>query len=1153
MEAAMPERRTLGLDVASALGRLNRADMRGELVAGLIEVGLLARLRRYRVVRPDDLLVLDFELDNIGVRNRKLAREDASRPGLLIVTHPLQSIAEHAFLDLGDQANGYGDDPDNGKSSDVKLPAAARASGPSRLVFAMPADADLPFSLAGLLQACRSWPLHLAWAAQPPPPPEAKTSVLDLGSLHGQVIELAGLLREAVSSQYGASALPRLDRMAQQLSRDLVEPGSALLRGGRAGFQRQVATATSGLALARGQVESGVARAYLEMATAEAVIGRRPGPVVVERLPEIWPYLMRPVAPSRDRTAIEMPYRLIGSPLAGAGFAHAVQPVEHAGRAELWHTRLGTRRDGGLDERAVLPLRYLWSPDYDKPAPAPDDTFNGSLDALDRFSLVKLTAGYDSRRQANTRQYFTPRPVDVHRLHLTALGGSLALDKSWRDRPQEVDVEAWVHRAHLGRDHYVRVEYAGFLYPFGHAATLVKVSERKFARVSGHGAVAPLHQRYFVIVRDRVRRFDDNPATPHEGRALPFTAIECLTVVTPDLKKPGTAGQDIYAGAPALYANGLEHRRAFWPQLKAGGDLRFQFLGIDHAGRRIPFECPAMFISELFNNNDKLSKIEVHYRGETTRRTPPLNGVTVRLAPDPGAGSDADVPLVNLMLEPLREAGSQPYGLARFFPAMEQASARLPALERVAGMKHGATLSYPPVYRQHGFGPQHNRGQVFASLASDLVDFGGSSRGDASGGVASPGFVPSALSCGFGLGSGDIQQLQSNQFVPGEFFKDEAAKLLGFVPLKLLLRPVSFGDGEQAPRLETRQLDDGSIQTRLSLVQDNLNPPAGFDQILLLDAGQTSRLSLEGRTRIWPDPSRPPETLADGELTHFKINLFGAIVLWFQRLHFTARNGNKPEVDVDLHPQHGVTFGGPLEFVNALKDLIPNNGFSDPPGLAVTPQGITASFSLGLPNVQVGVLALSNINLGASFNLPFTGERPSLRFNFAERHNTFNLTVSLFGGGGFFAIGVDTGGVREIEAALEFGASIQIDLGVASGGVYVKGGFYFHFEEDNVLFQGYVEMGGRLRVLGLISVSLTFHLALTYESRQQGAKPDGSPRSLSVLYGQASLVVEVEVLFFSASVEVKVRREFAGSEADPTFADFIPSQQTWDDYCLAFA
>ena len=45
--------------------------------------------------------------------------------------------------------------------------------------------------------------------------------------------------------------------------------------------------------------------------------------------------------------------------------------------------------------------------------------------------------------------------------------------------------------------------------------------------------------------------------------------------------------------------------------------------------------------------------------------------------------------------------------------------------------------------------------------------------------------------------------------------------------------------------------------------------------------------------------------------------------------------------------------------------------------------------------------------------------------------------------GGFFALGVSAAGVEEIEASIEFGGNISLNLGVASGGVYVMAGVYF--------------------------------------------------------------------------------------------------------------
>ena len=185
--------------------------------------------------------------------------------------------------------------------------------------------------------------------------------------------------------------------------------------------------------------------------------------------------------------------------------------------------------------------------------------------------------------------------------------------------------------------------------------------------------------------------------------------------------------------------------------------------------------------------------------------------------------------------------------------------------------------------------------------------------------------------------------------------------------------------------------------------------------------------------------------------------------------------------------------------------------------------------------------------MGAGFNLPFDSKPASVQFNFSERQHPFSLTVSLLGGGGFFAIGISSRGVQEIEAALEFGAAVAIDLGVASGGVEIKAGVYFHWlgeeSKGSVDLAGYIRLHGELSVLGLISASLTFNLQLHYH------KEAGQ----SIVWGEASLIIEVEVLFFSTDVSVRCRREFGGSESDPKFIDLIPDEKVWDEYCSAFA
>jgi hypothetical protein len=279
------------------------------------------------------------------------------------------------------------------------------------------------------------------------------------------------------------------------------------------------------------------------------------------------------------------------------------------------------------------------------------------------------------------------------------------------------------------------------------------------------------------------------------------------------------------------------------------------------------------------------------------------------------------------------------------------------------------------------------------------------------------------------------------------------------------------------------------------------------------------------------------------------------IELNFEKIEFKVDSGAKMDVDVLLND---IKFVGPLSFVETLRDLIPLDGFSDPPFLDITPQGIDAGFSVTLPTVAIGLFNLSNLSLGAGFTVPFIGQPLSVRFNFCTREQPFNLTVSLFGGGGFFGITLDPHGIQILEASFEFGASISIDLGVASGGVHVMAGIYFRMEKDACSLTGYFRLGGYVSVLGLISASLELYLELRYEFET------------GKCVGKAQLTIEIEIFMFSMSVTVTCERKFAGANGDPTFRDLmgvnaalpvsdelalidVNTDYAWREYVEAFA
>jgi hypothetical protein len=138
---------------------------------------------------------------------------------------------------------------------------------------------------------------------------------------------------------------------------------------------------------------------------------------------------------------------------------------------------------------------------------------------------------------------------------------------------------------------------------------------------------------------------------------------------------------------------------------------------------------------------------------------------------------------------------------------------------------------------------------------------------------------------------------------------------------------------------------------------------------------------------------------------------------------------------------------------------------------------------------------------------------------------------------------LNASGIEQIEAVIEFGGNISLNLGIASGGVSVMAGVYFGMLNDSVKLTGYLRCGGFVEVLGIVSISVEFYLGFTY--RQKG---DAGGE----VWGQASLKVCVKIAFISKSVMLTVERKFAGAAGDPTFADTV-SLDDWAQYCAAFA
>ena len=1068
-------------------GSLTQIDQKIKIVPGLT----LAPTT-FQLIRPDDLLALELEPINLAPTGnpQKLTFTNPAQPGFLVVWFPGQHIGEQAFPD-----------PPGAMTSSV---AASKLAERSRLVFRVPVgSAPIPFTTEGILVALTQLELNVADTAR-----EAQTpfeSILvnpDLLLKYGQIHTFDGVKFKPVT---------------RSIARDLK-------LGGNKNF-------------------------------AQLVVNKIP-PILAIPLTRNAPY-----APEKVETAITLPYRLILSPTKSAGFTHSTTPKTAGGRTELWHTRMGQRVVGGgrigIDEdppgATGKALRAIWSPDYNltaPPTPGADGPFKTSLNPRNRHELVGLTADFTKPGTAN-------RYIDADRLMLSALGGWL--DSLYASNPPAgYNLEAWRHRAAMGRDQYVRVVEKGYLMPFGHRASLVTITERKFVAHPDGGVAAALLQRKFLLIRERERTYP--LPTSAAGRPFPLQRITLTTKETPSL-------DNVTDGALAGLGT-----QGFFPRV-GGRDFLFHVVAEDAAGERSELSMPLAFVyGTVTENAGTLTTAINGYNAATARRTIDIGGQTIAYAPS-ARPADTTVHTSSLTFGAVASSGAP----AKFGPQIKGATVQVPAVQELTGTNLPLSVTLDDVYLAQGFttaAGSANVGEVFLKVVPNPLAFSGAVSG-----IVNPNMSVTGLSRRLGPVSG--AKIQQGTFDPSQYFGAAVnSRILGDVRLKDilgssllqsayadetdddLLLPVRARNAVCAPDADQENRD---IAIPRLFKSNKEGERAG---VTLLDWETTNlqnvgtfftkragcKLKLRAEARFSAEAKEDPIAFkVKSELSKFQLDFFSAIILKIDKLGM-AIDTEKGIQDVDFGLADGddaITFGGPLSFVNELRQTLfggssrPASGGSGGGGggssssggggglgdifkpvvePSFSPLGIKAGIKINIPTIQLGVMQLSQLQIGAVATIAFIEGPWRLRCNLSERDKPCMLSYLIFTGGIFFAITLaatwpESGpslAVERIEAALEFGASYKIDIGVASGGIYAMVGIYFEWDGAKQLatLTGYVRVGGSLKFLGIVTISIELYLSLTYQSDGKCA-------------GEARFTVKIEILFFSVSVTATARKEFA--------------------------
>ena len=1252
----------------------------------------------YNVVRPSDLLQFRVEFRGFdkqrGVPTDPLWAMAISDDSRMIVHFSFQHAHEEAVFDApapvyqpneDNPANPRGAQKVTEATSKHRLPVGFAPARPTRVVFRVPRNDGVLLNTTGILAGMAKFPAVVADRAYPEPYPPEADDAADPG--------IPFILNPGLKARVHADRIIVTKTTAAErrfaIARDAASP--TIAHDVLAAVQREAAL--------KPVLVTSAGRSILDQLIEINLDG-----IHIPSLP-VNPSVFNEYSssPRDDETAIEAPYRLVISPNGWARWKHALDPVsaeDATGHVELWHTRLAYSRSSDVvDEHPgyLRIIRALWARDRDglgnawkaasadippgvlsTPDSALERPFKGSLTRADRHKLVRQTSETWRVRGVPV----APRPVRADKLHLSALGAWLDLHGVWDTRwysgagPGQRRAGAtlrsilkWDHISPQGRDQFVRVMYPGYLYPLGHRATLVKITERKIRgtgthRVSGvfTNPTAALYQRMFIVLGD-VRRV-------YDLLDLPFTSVALSPIVTPDLDDPQSFGP------------GESMDNWFWPR-RGGAPFEFTWDTTDRVHAAGKSHAPLIWVNEAFSED--FAGLDAAYDAARARMLP-FDGQDVNFAL-PTSGGDAKMVTERILLRGRAE-------LATSIPRMSSAEVVLPAAQRLTGL--GAVpITYEEHYRVgtanadvgvwaavvtpdaaadaayqghviHSFGapgPAEDR-----VIELPVLEFGptatvpgtpkpspksevGSDRG---GGFVQPNLPIRALSTQQGP-VGDLAQATSPDFDPVEALKGALPRLFGLVSIGTLIPSSAF---ENMPSVVTKAVHaaeqlasdaaeatslaqqlaaqaTGAEQAAALAAADSFGKardraadlladpdPARIPEVLALvrDAATKLQLALPAATPLvrnrltalttaldsalsaasfldiltalqsgipvpgkdmtfrfdwgpelsnWPkaDPilifhdERPRFTIAIegripasggapqfevlGELRNFELNLLPSAPLLrvpFEHISFRSGASGKTEVDVVLGE---LVFQGVLSFINDIKDLIPLDGFSDPPFMEVSAQGVKAGFSLALPNLAIGVFSLSNISLGADVHVPFLGDVVTVGFNFCTREKPFVLSVCFLGGGGFFALRLSPERVELLELSLEAGAYLSVDFGVASGSISAAIGVYMRIQADAALISGFFRLRGEVDVLGLISASIELAMSIDYY-----------PKTGKVI-GRASITVKVEVLLFSGSVKIEAERQFAGSNGDPSFRDaYLEPDGThpeWDRYLEAFA
>ncbi|MEM7276734.1 MAG: hypothetical protein AAF385_01305 [Pseudomonadota bacterium] len=445
-----------------------------------------------------------------------------------------------------------------------------------------------------------------------------------------------------------------------------------------------------------------------------------------------------------EQSRIELPYGLTLNPLKAPVWRHSVKPITHDGLTEVWHTRLSP--EAGADRVSVMIRRANSDVQED---------FEGPITPEERAKLIG-------------------RQADVHELMLSPLGAWLDLKGRWESDPE---ISRWEQRTRAGQDLKALIESAeGFIYPFGHRATQLSVTERKLEWLSnsngGRRPVALLRKSHFVVLKETTRSY--LPGLFHARK------LKAKVTVTPALRKENL--QD----------------PAFWIETASGGPFNFRFEAQGWDSSFYELEAPALFVSKDADLNQAAAVYDAPAYAE--HRVYSLGSVQSAVAPYLPVQSKLDASELrtsgdtSLLLLRLRFAARAPTGAGheKFDCVTQSMEVRIPSLQH--SLDESVNQGW---FELRDPDAEGNKGEVYAVALQDKpkIPLYFDQNPGASGGLAAPSFDVDGLSRLHGP-IGNASVVADDMPIDSDnYFSADKAQVLGVFPLVKML----FTDSPDKP------------------------------------------------------------------------------------------------------------------------------------------------------------------------------------------------------------------------------------------------------------------------------------------------------------------------------------------------------------------